>query len=127
MQDTEAQELLLQILNNAEEGKSIEFQLITSWSDFINTRRDYRASKLVVKMLKEAADNLFKVYCKDISAGSADFTKLLAYSELRDIKAFYERDIETLKKTLDEYVEYLGNGNFWYSFLGGIRDIWNIH
>lgn len=127
MQDTEAQELLLEILNNAEEGKSIQFRFITSWSEFRFCSRQSKATKLVIRVLRSAAKDLFKTYCEEIVTGSADFTKLLAYSEFQDIIAFYERDLDTLKKMLDEYDEYLGQGHFWYSFLGGERELpWNI-
>lgn len=127
MQDTESQEILLQILKQAEEGKSFKFHLITSWADFIAYWRDYKSTKLVIKVLTEAAEGLFKHYCKEVSSGTADFTELLAYAELLDIKAFYEKDRDTLKQMLDEYDDYLGHGHFWFSFLGGERDIWNIH
>lgn len=128
MQDTDAQELLLNILNNAEEGKSIQFRFITSWSEFRFYWQNFRSTKLVIRVLRSAAKDLFKTYCEDIAAGSADFTKLLAYTEFQDVIAFYERDLNTLKKMLDEYDEYLGQGHFWYSFLGGERDFpWNIH
>lgn len=124
MQDIDAQELLLEILKTAEEGKSIEFRLITSWADFLSYRRDFIATRLVVNTLKESANKLFKHYCKAVKKGTADFTELMAYSQLLDIKAFYERDVETLKKMLNEYDEYLGKGHFWFSFLGGERDTW---
>ena len=128
MQDTEAQELLLSILNNAEEGKSIQFRFITSWSEFRFYWQNFRSTKLVIRVLRSAAKDLFKTYCEEIVTGSADFTKLLAYLEFQDIIAFYERDLDTLKKMLDEYDEYLGQGHFWYSFLGGERELpWNIH
>lgn len=128
MQDTDAQELLLNILNNAEEGKSIQFRFITSWSEFRFYWQNFRSTKLVIRVLRSAAKDLFKTYCEDIVAGSADFTKLLAYTEFQDVIAFYERDLNTLRKMLDEYDEYLGQGHFWYSFLGGERDFpWNIH
>jgi hypothetical protein len=124
MQDIEAQEILLQILRQAEEGKSIEFRLIASWAEFKKYWRDYRSTKLIIRVLKESADGLFKHYCKEVATGPADFTELLAYSELLDVKAFYERDRDTLKKMLDEYDDYLGKGHFWYSFLGGERETW---
>lgn len=123
MQDTEAQELLLEILNQAEEGKSIEFHLIISWAEFRFYLQTFRSTKLVIKVLKDATANLFKSYCREVSAGSADFTQLLAFSQLQDTIIFYERDLATLKRMLDEYDEYLGHGHFWYSFLGGERDI----
>lgn len=124
MEQTEAQELLLEILTTAEEGKSIQFRLITSWSEFKFYRQNIRSTKLVVSSLKEAADKLFRSYCQAIPTGSADFTQLLAYSQLQEVIAFYEKDIDTLQKMLDEYDEYLGKGNFWFSFLGGERETW---
>lgn len=124
MEQTDAQELLLEILTNAEEGKSIEFRLITSWQEFRFYQQNLRATRVIVGTLKEAADKLFRSYCREIPGGSADFTQLLAYSQLQEVCAFYERDVETLKKMLDEYDEYLGKGNFWFSFLGGERETW---
>lgn len=123
MTNTDAQELLLNILRQAEEGKSIEFRFITSWYDFKDTIKDYRATKLIVRTLQDSAKNLFKSYCKAVSNGTADFTQLLAYYQLQDIIAFYEKDLSTLRDMLNEYDNYLGQGNFWFSFLGGIRDI----
>ncbi len=121
MQSTESQEFLLEILRQAEEGKSIKFRLITSWSEFKFFRKSLLSTKLVVRALNSGAKTLFKDYCKDITTGSADFTQLLAYARLKDIISFYERDIDTLKKMLDEYDDYLGQGHFWFSFLGGER------
>lgn len=124
MEQTEAQELLLEILNNVEEGKSIEFHLITSWSEFKFYWQSIKATRLIVKSIKEAANNLFKSYCREVSTGSADFNQLLAYSQLQEVIDFYEKDIDTLRKMLDEYNEYLGEGHFWYSLLGGERETW---
>ena len=122
MHDTEAQQLLLDILTYAEEDRSIEFRLITSWNEFRFYRQNAGSTKLVIRALRSAAAGLFKTYCKEVSTESADFTKLLAYSQLQDVIAFYERDLDTLKRMLDEYDEYLGQGHFWYSFLGGERN-----
>jgi hypothetical protein len=122
MQTTEEQQLLIEILNYAQEGKFIEFRLIRSWNEFIGYWQDSKATKLVIKALRIGAEDLFKSYCEDIVSGSTDVNKLLAFTQLQDVIAFYERDLDTLKRMLDEYDEYLGN-HFWYSFLGGERDI----
>lgn len=122
MQTTEEQQLLTEILNYAQEGKFIEFRLIRSWNEFIGYWQDSKATKLVIKALRIGAEDLFKSYCGDIVSGSTDVNKLLAFKQLQDVIAFYERDLATLKRMLDEYDEYLGN-HFWYSFLGGERDI----
>lgn len=123
MTDTETKELLLAILAKAQEGKSRQFQFITSWYDFRYYARLAKSNKIIIKALKTSANNLFKEYCKDVIAGVSDVDKLLAYVQLRDLTGFYEKDLNTLKQMLDEYDEYLGQGHFWYSFLGGERDI----
>lgn len=126
MQQTEAQELLLNILEHAKK-QNITFTFIATWNDFKFYRQNRKATKLIIRTLEAAAGNLFKTYCKDIVDGSADVNKLLAVKKLEDVISFYERELETLDRMLDEYDDYLGKGNFWYSVLGGERDTWNLH
>ena len=127
MRDTEAQQLLLDILAHAEEGKFTEFRFITTWKDFIYYWRLSKSDKLIIKTLKEATNNIFKDYCKEVVLGTTDFTQLLACSQLQDAITFYEKDLSVIKRMLDEYDEYLGEGHFWHSFLGGERTLpWNI-
>jgi len=123
MQNTEAQQILLSIIEQAEQENYTLFQFITSWAEFKFYYKKLMSTKLVIRILRTSADNLFNSYCKDIANGTQDVSKLLAYSQLGDIKAFYERDLETVKQMLDEYDEYLGQGNFLYSFLGGERQL----
>lgn len=123
MTNTDTKQLLLAILEKAQEGKSLQFQFITSWSDFIYYWRLAKSNKIIIKALKSSANNLFKEYCKDVIAGVSNVDKLLAYVQLRDFIRFYEKDFNTLKQMLDEYDGYLGQGHFWYSFLGGERDL----
>ena len=125
MQNTEAQQLMLTIIERAESGQFTEFRLITSWAEFRFYRKNARATRLVIKALKASANNLFKEYCRDVTKGRQTVDKILAYTQILDIAAFYEKELDTVKRMLDEYDEYLGKGHFWYSFLGGERDIWN--
>jgi len=121
MQNVEAQELLLQILEQAQEGKVTEFHLIMTMSECKFYYRRYRADKLIIRTLKSAAKRLYKTYCKEVRIGTADAGKLFAYVQLQEVINFYTRDLTTIKQMLSEYDEYLGQGNFWYSFLGGER------
>ena len=125
MTQTDAQQLLLEIVEQAQQQKFTQFRLITSWADFKFYRNNAIATKLIIRMLKSSAKNLFKNYCKDIKTGIQDVQQLLAYNEILDIIVFYEKELETFKRMLDEYDDWLGQGHFWYSFLGGERDIWN--
>ena len=122
MDDNEAQQILEEILAQAETGQSTEFRFITSWVDFISCFKMYKANKLIVKMLKQSSKRLFKTYCKDVISGISDVTKLLAYNQLDDVIEYYKKELGTLDKMLDEYEEYLWHGNFLYAFLGGERD-----
>ena len=120
-------ELILEIITNAQELKYIECRYITSWREFRYYTKLITSTKFIIRALKSSANRLYKSYCKDVIAGVSDVNKLLAYSQLLDIIKFYIKDLETLRKMVNEYDEYLGNGNFWYSFLGGERDLWNTH
>lgn len=125
MHDTEVQQLLSDILSQAEE-RPMTFQFITSWREFRFYQQKACGTKIVIRTLRSGAKNLFKTYCKEIPDGSADVTKLYALIHLRDVIAFYESELATLQRMLDDYDDYLGQGNFWYSFLGGERiQPWN--
>lgn len=123
MTDQETTLLIQDIINKAVEGKAHPFRSILYWSEYRYYRRWTFSTKIVIKTLKQAANNLFKEYCKDVIAGISDITKLLAYQQLLDIKDFYENDLSTIQSMILEYQDYLGEGNFWYSFLGGRREV----
>ena len=135
MQQTEAQQLLLEILDYAKVHNSISFCYITSWQEFKYYRQQARATKVIVRILEDSFNNLFKSYCKDVIAGISDVNKILACVQLRNAIAFYKKELSTLQRMLDDYDDYLDQGNFWHSFLGGERkyysqedkDIWNMY
>jgi hypothetical protein len=128
MTDDEAKQLIADIINKPQEYDQLKFKYITYWNEFIYYYKLYISTKALVKILTNSANRLFKAYCKDVTLGTSDVSKLLAYSQLQDIIAFYEADVKTMKSMLDEYDEYLGKGHFWHSFLGGERILpWDIH
>lgn len=125
MTEQETTLLIYEILNKALEGDTLPFNLITCWDENLYYLRWSRSTKIVIKTLKTSANKLFKEYCQDVIAGISDITKLLAYKQLLDVIAFYENDLRTVQKMLDEYDEYLGDwGNFWrHVFLRESRDL----
>lgn len=123
MTDQETTLLIQEIINKAQEGKAQPYRTILYWSEFKYYRGWTRSTKLIIKTLRISANNLFKEYCQDVITGISDVTKLLAYSELTDIIAFYENDLRTVHFMLTDYADYLEKGNFWYSFFGGRREI----
>ena len=125
MTEQETTLLIYEILNKALEGDALPFNLITCWSEYLYYLKWSRSTKIVIKTLKTSANKLFKEYCKDVIAGISEVTKLLAYQQLLDVTAFYENDLRTVQKMLDEYDDYCGNwGNFWRQlFLREERDL----
>ena len=116
----DSEQLLLAIIEQAQTEPS-KFRFIVSWSDYMYCINLYKSTKLVIKVLKTASKNLFKVYCKDVTSGISDFTQLVAYEELCEITGFYENELRTIYNMLDEYEEYIWAGNFFYACMGGER------
>lgn len=125
MTEQETSLLIYELINKALEGDALPFKLITCWNEFLYYLRWRRSTKIVIKTLKTSTNKLFKEYCKDVIAGISDITKLLAYKQLLEITAFYENDLATVQKMLDEYDDYLDDwGNFWrHVFLRESRDL----
>ena len=127
MDSTETTQLVLDILEKAQSNNHQPFQFILCWREFAYYRKLAVSTQLIIKTLQDSATGLFKEYCKDVIAGISDITKLFAYARLQEIIAFYEKDLKTIKQMLDDYDYYLGDGHFWYSFLGGQRETWYMH
>jgi hypothetical protein len=117
MADQETIQVIQDIINRAQEGRAFPFRTIIYWSEFQYFKGYARSNKLIIKLLKTSADNLFKEYCKDVIAGISDITKILAYAQMQDIIAFYQEELKTIQAMLDDYDEYLGN--FW-NFVGAL-------
>ena len=123
MQKTESRQLVQSIIEHALKRQFTEFHFITSWTEFRFYKQTARATEIIIKTLKTSSKNIITNYCKDIIKGEQNLNILLAYSQIQDIRDFYEKDLAVLKYMLNEYDEYLGKGNFWYSFFGGEREI----
>ena len=81
MNTNDSEQLLLAIIDQAQSEPS-QFRFIVSIADYRYCLSVYKSTKLVIKVLKTAAKNLFNLYCKDVTSGVSDFTQLLAYTEL---------------------------------------------
>lgn len=126
MTEPDATLLVQEIIKKAQDGKAHPFRPILYWSEFQYYRQFAFSTKVVIKTLRASAEKLFKDYCKDVIAGISDFTKLLAYYELLDITAFYENDLITIQRMLEDYREYLDTTSFrnmFSAFFGGRREV----
>ena len=123
MTDQDTTLLIQDIINRAQEGRAFPFRTIRYWSEFRYFQRYARSTKIIIRILRVSANNLFKDYCQGVIAGISDITKLLAYQQLLDIVDFYKEELETIDAMLTEYDEYLGDlGNFVRALFGERRD-----
>ena len=122
MTDQDSKLIIQDIINKAQ-GPAQPFRPILYWSEYRYYQRVQLSNKLIIRALWSSAESLFTEYCLNVVTGTQDVSKLFAYSQLLDIKAFYERDLDTVKRMLDDYTAYILEGNFFYSFFGGRRDL----
>jgi hypothetical protein len=125
MVDNETTLIIQDIISKAIEGRAQPFRHILYLSEFCYYCRCTISTRIIIKTLTQAAENLFKEYCKDVITGISDIAKLLAYQQLLDIIDFYEDELDTINRMLADYHTYLGNlFNFVDAILGGRREIW---
>ena len=121
-QDTTS--LMQDIIIKAREGRTFSFRTIRYWEEFRYFQRYARSTKIIIRVLRVSANNLFKDYCHDVIAGISDITKLQAYQQLLDIVDFYKEELKTIQAMISDYDEYLSNyGNFIRALFGERRDI----
>lgn len=123
MKPEEEQQIIVDILNRAEKLEFTEFRFIGNWTAYNYFRREYKTTKLVIKMLRESADKLFKTYCKEVTLGDADLDELIAFKQLLDVKDFYEKELDILNRMLADYEDYLFHGNLLNALLGEERKL----
>ena len=75
-------DLLLNIIQKAEVGKHVQFQLLRSWSEYRNVQKLFHAEHLLVTSLRKSARKQFIAYCKSVSTGNAEPINLLAYKTI---------------------------------------------
>ena len=103
MTDQETTLLIQDIIKRAQEGRSFPFRTIRYWGEFKYFQRYARSTKIIIRILRTSANNLFKDYCRGVIAGISDITKLLAYQQMLEIINFYEEEHKTIKAMLDDY------------------------
>lgn len=110
--DTDIKELLVNLIDQAETSKNVEFRYIRSWKEYREVHKAYKYKKAVTKLLQASAETIFKKYCKEVSKQSGQFNKLLVYRSIALAADFYTKDVEIIYDMLDEYETYLITGNF---------------
>ena len=121
MDDKFAQQLTLEILRQVEERRFTQFRLLGNWAEYQLCQQSITSTKLVIKVLRQSANNLFKQYCRTVITGITDINQLMAYSQIKEAESFYRTELVTFNNMADEYMDYLSQGNFLYALSGGER------
>jgi hypothetical protein len=123
MEPSDEQQIILEIINQAQSGKSTKFHFIATIEEYLGYCQHITSTKVVIKVLKRAADKLFKSYCKNVIKGHTPVDEILAVAEIREITGFYQKELTTFTEMVDEYRDYLCAGNFFRALMGEHRDI----
>jgi hypothetical protein len=121
MTNTEVQQMMLDIIKEAQSSKPMEFHLISNWTEYKFYKSKRKTFKLIIKALQSSTNRLLKNYCRAIVLDIADITKLLAYHQMQQTISFFQHEHATISDMLYEYNVYLSTGNFMWAFLGGQR------
>lgn len=126
MDDTK--ELILALIEQAKSGEHTKFEQLRFFNEYIAGRITHSAIKKVVVDLEYSADNLFMSYCKAVRKHQADVNLLLAYKQLQHAILYYKEELKIVKDILEDYENYLWEGNFIKAIIfNERRDIWNQH
>lgn len=117
MNNTEDQKLLAELIKRAESGDHTKFDYIRSWAEYRSRQINKRATKMLVNSLEHSAASLLKTYCKDITKGTADVTKLFARNILLRAAEFYKLEFAVIEDMISEYEAYLFDGNILEQFI----------
>ena len=111
--------LLLDLIEKAKTGEHMKFEQLRFFSEYTVGRITRIATKKVVEVLEDAANTLFKKYCKAVQHQQADVNLLLAYKQLQHAVDFYSEEQEIIEDILVDYENYLYAGNFLKAILFG--------
>ena len=123
MLDTEAQEIIIQLLQQAEEVPPSEFHSIATWSEYFYHVGQKRALKAVTRILKISADSTLKSYCAGVTEGHANFAELLAHVQLTDVYAYYKHELKITTDIINDFEDYTIKGGFIKMLLGIPREV----
>lgn len=72
-------------------------------------------------MFNKLVKTTYKTYLKQIDLDQQDIQALLALKQFETCRAFYAKEIETLRDMIDEHNEYMLSGHILDTLVGNIR------
>ena len=121
MQESEAIEIINQLIMQAQEGEHTEVHLISTLSEYFFYLGQAKSLRVVLRVLRNSSNFVFKAYCRGIVIGTSNIDELLAYQQLRGIIPYYEQELEIVNDMIVEYEDYLFFGNLIPALFGASR------
>lgn len=121
MEPIDEHQIVQNILVRAQNRDYTKVHLLEYFEEYGRYRMELRTTQLVLRILRDSANKLFKTYCKQIPSGAADINVLLAFVQLQEVIEFYETDLKIIQQMLEEYEDYLRHGNLFSALLGEKR------
>lgn len=103
------------------------FEYIKNVSEFFIMRQAVSGLETVIKLYTSIWKSLYKVYCKQVLEGKADFNMLYVCKQNQVCADFYRKELDIAKDMLDEYWAYIWSGHFldqWLFFR--TRETWHL-
>ena len=121
MQDNETQQFIMSILERANTGIHTNFQYIENFDQYQLCGKQYKYLKVLLKVLHRTEKQILKEYCRTVTLGISDINQLLSYRQLITVIMYYDKEMDTATKMLEDYENYLRAGNFLRALLGETR------
>ena len=112
-----SEDITVALIRKATYDNYTKFQFITTWQEYLETKKLQRANRLIISSIRKSAKRLLNKHCKSVVSNESDIKLLLAYSTAIKILKFYESELITITNMLIEYEAYLAHGNFLDSWL----------
>ncbi len=81
----------------------------------------------IVELYENVSAAVYREYCSQVLAGTAEFEMILAVKQFQVCKEFYIKEADLIKDMLDEYDAYVGSGHFLDQVVfGKTRETWHL-
>ena len=115
---------VIELIDRAAEKRHLNMLRINNLSNYNEAKLRLKETKIWAKCFRQVAHILFRDYTKELSAipSRRDIVLLIDANKMSDYAAFYAEEANMIQATIDDYLNYLKNGNVIAAFLGKDRE-----
>ncbi len=117
----QSEELFMQVMTKALEGKQSGFEFITCWQ-VRNVVKEYIVGvDTVISIFSDLERTFSDSYIKQIIAGEQDLEVILSLKQFNQCRKYYEQEKAIAEDMLAEYRSYIWGGHIWDTLVGNTR------